>query len=144
METAKHQETSSHKYVKVKLDLKLDGIKNIVLNTDTFEQKVQATSLLSAMAEHMGAPFLKYADHMYPLVEELILIKNSKEMRANMVDICKSMVQAAPTPELKNTLLIRFYPQLKRALAEAIRVKDHVEAASITEAFAQAMPFMSP
>ncbi len=25
-----------HKYVKLKLDLKIDGVKNIVLNTDTF------------------------------------------------------------------------------------------------------------
>jgi hypothetical protein len=40
METQKQQETSGHKYVKVKLDLKIDGVKNIVLNTDTFEQKV--------------------------------------------------------------------------------------------------------
>jgi hypothetical protein len=29
-----------HKYVKVKLDLKIDGVKSVVLNTDTFEQKV--------------------------------------------------------------------------------------------------------
>lgn len=144
METAKQQETSAHKYVKVKLDLKLDGVKNIVLNTDTFEQKVQATSLLSAMAEHMGASFLKYAEHMYPLIEELILIKNSKEMRANMVDACKGMLKAAPNAELKNALLARLFPQLKKALAEAIRAKDHSEAASITEAFAEAMPFMGP
>lgn len=29
-----------HKFVKLKLDLKIDGVKNIVLNTDTFEQKL--------------------------------------------------------------------------------------------------------
>lgn len=50
IDTQKHQDTSSHKYVKIKLDLKIDGVKNIVLNTDTFEQKVQASALLSAMA----------------------------------------------------------------------------------------------
>lgn len=32
---------------------------------------------------------------------------------------------------------------LKKALAEAIRVKDHSEVASITEAYALSMPFMS-
>jgi hypothetical protein len=46
--------------VKLKLDLKIDGIKNIVLNTDTFEQKIEATNLLAAMAEHMGPAYLKY------------------------------------------------------------------------------------
>jgi hypothetical protein len=60
METQKQQDTANHKYVKVKLDLKIDGIKNIVLNTDTFEQKVEATNLLSAMAENMGGNFMKY------------------------------------------------------------------------------------
>ena len=39
-----------HNYAKLKLDLKIDGIKNIVLNTDTFSQKIQATNLISAMA----------------------------------------------------------------------------------------------
>jgi hypothetical protein len=29
-----------HTYVKLKVDLKIDGVKNIVLNTDTFEQKI--------------------------------------------------------------------------------------------------------
>jgi len=49
-----------HKYVKLKLDLKIDGVKNIVFNTDTFEQKIEASNLICAMAENMGAGFLKY------------------------------------------------------------------------------------
>lgn len=85
--------------MKVKLDLKIDGVKNIVLNTDTFEQKVQATSLLSAMAEHMGTAFGKYVNYMYPLIEDLITIKNSKEMRGNMIDCCKFMVLDGASPE---------------------------------------------
>ena len=31
---------SMHNFVKLKLDLKIDGIKNIVLNTDTFSLKI--------------------------------------------------------------------------------------------------------
>jgi hypothetical protein len=143
LETQKQQDTSSHKYVKVKLDLKIDGIKNIVLNTDTFEQKVEATNLLSAMAEHMGVNFVKYIEYMYPLIEELIIIKNSKEMRGNMIDCCKFMVIDGRTPEEKNAILTRVYPLLKKSLSEAIRAKDHSETASITEAFSLTMPFMS-
>jgi hypothetical protein len=40
METQKQQNTKGHKYVKIKLDLKIDGVKNLVLNTETFEQKI--------------------------------------------------------------------------------------------------------
>ncbi len=47
--------------MKLKLDLKIDGVKNIVLNTDTFSQKIEATNLLSAMSEHMGPAYFKYA-----------------------------------------------------------------------------------
>ena len=81
-----------HNYAKLKLDLKIDGIKNIVLNTDTFSQKIQATNLISAMSEHMGAAYFKYAEHTVRIIKELILIKNSKEMRGNMVDCCRSLV----------------------------------------------------
>ena len=110
METQKQQETAGHKYVKVKLDLKIDGVKNIVLNTDTFEQKVQATALLSAMTEHMGTAFAKYVEYMFPLIEELIILKNSKEMRGNMIDCCKFMVLAGATPEQSHAVLTRTYP----------------------------------
>lgn len=103
--------------MKVKLDLKIDGIKNIVLNTDTFEQKVEATNLLSAMSENMGMNFMKYAEHMMPLIDELIMIKNSKEMRGNMIDCCKFMVQDGRNMEEKNMILNRVYPMLKKALA---------------------------
>ena len=99
MQTQKQQNTSGHKYVKIKLDLKIDGIKNIVLNTQTFEQKIEATNLLSAMSEYMKQSFMRYTDFMYPLIEQLIVIKNSKEMRANMIDCCKFMVVGGRTNE---------------------------------------------
>ena len=58
-----------HNYAKLKLDLKIDGIKNIVLNTDTFSQKIEGTNLLSAMSENMGQSFLKYADHTIRVIQ---------------------------------------------------------------------------
>ena len=143
LETQKQQDTSGHKYVKVKLDLKIDGVKNIVLNTDTFQLKVEATNLLATLSESLGGNFVKYADHMYPLIEELITIRNSREMRGNMIDCCQYMVQGGRTPEEKNAILTRVFPLLKKALVEAIRAKDHNEVASISEALAVSMPFMS-
>lgn len=95
------------------------------------------------MAENMGTNFVKYIEYMYPLIEELIIIKNSKEMRGNMIDCCKFMVLDGRTPEEKNAILTRVYPLLKKALSEAIRAKDHSEVSSITEAFSLTMPFMS-
>ena len=60
-----------------------------------------------------------------------------------MIDCCKFIVQDGRTLEEKNMMINRVYPMLKMALAEAIRVKDHSEVASITEAYALSMPFMS-
>lgn len=34
----------------MKIDLKIDGVKNIVMNTDTLTQKIEATNLLVQMA----------------------------------------------------------------------------------------------
>jgi hypothetical protein len=131
-----------HNFVKLKLDLKLDGVKNIVLNTDTFSQKIEGTNLLSAMAEHMGPAFLKYAEHTVTVIRELILIKNSKEMRANMVDCCKFLVAAGTSPEQKHAILCQIEDPLNKALESALRFKDHEEVANITEAFSVVMPAM--
>lgn len=92
----------------------------------------------------MGVAFGKYVDYMFPLIEELIIIKNSKEMRGNMIDCCKFMVLDGSSPEHSHSILARTYPLLKKALVEAIRAKDHSEVASITEAFSLGMPFMNP
>ncbi|CAM6005252.1 unnamed protein product [Sphagnum balticum] len=81
-----------HKFVKLKLDLKIDGIKNLVLNTDTFEQKLEASNLLSCMARSMGTPFLKYRDSMIATIQELILYKSSKDIRSNMIESSKYLV----------------------------------------------------
>ena len=105
-----------HNYAKVKLDLKIDGIKNIVLNTDTFSQKIEGTNLLSAMAENMGPHFLKYAEHMIKIIKELILIKYSKEMRANMVDCCKFLVSSGTSQEQKYAILSQIEGCLDSAL----------------------------
>lgn len=79
-EVEKPMKTNSmNKMAKVTLNLKLDGgIKNIVLNTDLFEQKIEGSRLMSDMAESMGVGFLKYAEVMLPTVVELLSIKSSK------------------------------------------------------------------
>ena len=68
---------------------------------------------------------------MYPLIEQLITIKSSKEMRGNMIDCCKFMVLGGRTNEEKYNILAKVYMLLKNALSEAIRAKDHSEASSI-------------
>jgi hypothetical protein len=132
-----------HQYVKVKLDLKIDGVKNIVLNTDTFEQKVEATNLLAAMAEHMGEAFVNYVPAVLPVVRDLILIKNSREMRANMVTICQYMVLSGRNAEEKTAILITIHPLLVSALSDAIKNKDHNEVSAITESLSSVMPHMN-
>lgn len=100
-------------------------MKNLALNTDTFEQKLAASRLLSAMSEHMGQNFWKYVDRMMPVIEEVIYIKHSREMRGNMIDCCKFMVLDGRTPQEKALMLSKVYPHLCKSMADAIRVKDH-------------------
>ena len=40
--------------------MKLDGLKNLVLNTDHIEQKMEGANLLESMAEQMGSAFGPY------------------------------------------------------------------------------------
>ena len=39
-EVAKHEKHNTNRMIKMKLDLKIDGVKNLMLNTDTLEQKI--------------------------------------------------------------------------------------------------------
>lgn len=94
-----------HKYVKLKLDLKIDGIKNIVFNTDTFEQKIESTNLISAMAENMGPAYLKYAEKTILVIKELILFKSSREIRANVIECCKYIVLSGADNMQKSLIL---------------------------------------
>lgn len=131
-----------HNFAKLKVNLKIDGTKHIVLNTDTLEQKIEATNLLSAMSENMGAAYLKYAEHTIAIVKELIMIKHNKQIRGNMIDCCKFMVAAGTTQEQKHALTYQVEGILSSALETAIRFKDHEEVCSITEAYSIIMPSM--
>ncbi len=95
-----------HKYVKLKLDLKLDGVKNIVFNTDTFEQKIESTNLISAMAENMGPAYLKYIEKTILIIKELIIFKSSREIRSNIIECCKYIVLAG-TDNMQKTLILQ-------------------------------------
>jgi len=50
----------THRYLKQKLNLKIDAFKKNVFNTDTFVQKLESTNLICDMAENMGPSYLKY------------------------------------------------------------------------------------
>lgn len=131
-----------HNFAKIKFDLKIDGIKNIVLNTDTFEQKVEASNLLSAMSEHMGSAYLKYAEHTVKIIKEIMHLKSSREIRGNMIDCCKFMVAAGTTQQQRYEILSQIEGCLSSALETAIKFKDNEEVCSITEAYSIVMPSM--
>lgn len=82
-----------HNYAAYKLDLKVDGVKNLVLNTDHLAQKIEATNLMVQMAEDMGTAYSKYIEQTIPIVKELISYKHNKTIRSNMVEIVKYMLK---------------------------------------------------
>lgn len=76
---------SKHNYAAYKLDMKVDGVKNLVLNTDHLAQKIESTNLLVQMAEDMGLAFSQFIERTIPVVKELITYKHNKEIRNNMI-----------------------------------------------------------
>lgn len=61
--------SNKNNYAAMKLDCKIDGIKNLVLNTDHLAQKIEATNLLVQMAEDMGPSFDKYIEQSLTIVK---------------------------------------------------------------------------
>ena len=55
------EKKKAHNICKLKWDYKLDGgLKNIILNTDSLEQKMEGSSLLVAISKNMGNSFLPF------------------------------------------------------------------------------------
>lgn len=65
-------------YASYKLDLKVDGVKSLVLNTDHLAQKIEATNLIVQMAEDMKHNFAPFIEKTLPTVKELISYKHNK------------------------------------------------------------------
>lgn len=114
-----------NRIVKLKLDLKIEGVKNIVLNTDHLAQKIEASVLLSCMAEFMGANFVPYIEKTIPLISELIVYKNSREIRTNAIEIVKNMVLNCPQVEQKLQVLKMVWSPFLSELATVIRGQDY-------------------
>lgn len=69
---------SKSNYAAYKLNDKVDGVKNLILNTDHLAEKIEATNLMVQMAEDMGMSFGKYIEQAVPTVRELITYKHNK------------------------------------------------------------------
>lgn len=134
---------SKHNYASYKLDMKVDGVKNLILNTDHLAQKIESTNLLVQMAEDMGLAFAQFIERTLPLVKELVSYKHNKEIRNNMIETIKFMIRDCPTHEQKVFVVAEVYNSLCQELAITLRQRDHSETSCITEAMAEMMPFMS-
>jgi hypothetical protein len=75
---AENLKKNKHSYAAYKLDLKVDGIKNLVLNTDNLAQKIEASNLIVQMAEDMHTAFAPFIESTLPTMKELISYKHNK------------------------------------------------------------------
>ena len=132
-----------HNYAAYKLDLKVDGIKNLVLNTDHLAQKIEATNLIVQMAEDMGPAFAQYIERTIGIVRELISYKHNKEIRNNMIETVKYMMRDCANNDQKGFVVAQTFDSLCQELAIVIRQKDMTEMACIVEVMAEMMPVMS-
>ena len=134
---------SKHNYAAYKFDMKVDGIKNLVLNTDHLAQKIESTNLLVQMAEDMGPAFAQFIERTIPVVKELISYKHNKEIRNNMIETIKFMIRDCANHEQKVFVASQTFDALCQELAITLRQKDHTEMSCIVEAMAEMMPFMT-
>ena len=71
----------------------------------------------------MGTAYLKYADMTIKAIKELILIKNSKEIRGNMIDCCKFMVSSGTTQEQKYAILLQVQQWYMSAQSQGLQIQ---------------------
>ena len=69
---------NKHSYASYKLDMKVDGVKNLVLNTDNLSQKIEASNLIVQMAEDMKFAFAPFIEKTIPTIRELVSYKHNK------------------------------------------------------------------
>lgn len=134
---------NKHSYASYKLDLKVDGVKNLVLNTDHLAQKIEATNLIVQMSEDMKQAFAPLIEQTLPTIKELISYKHNKEIRNNMIETVKYMIIDCSTPEQKALVVRETFQPICDELAQTIKTKDNGEASCIVEVMAEMMPFMT-
>jgi hypothetical protein len=116
---------SSSKFIKLKVDLKLNGgIKNLILNTDTLERKIEATNLLVSMAQNMGTNFGPFVEKSIEAVVSHVSFKHSNHIRHNMEVMVKLLVSCCQTAEQKLFVLQKTMPGLLSELINVIKLQQ--------------------
>lgn len=114
-----------NKFFNLKYDMGLDGgVKNIILNTDSLEQKLEGANLLVALASNMGMNFAPFIERTLDVVTSHLSFKNSKELRHNMIVMVKLMVSACHNQQQKNFILERTMPGLLNELTQVIKLQS--------------------
>lgn len=113
------------KFIKLKVDLKLNGgVKNLILNTDTLERKIEATNLLVSMAENMGVAFAPFVEKALEPVVTHLSFKHSKHIRHNMEVMVKLLVNCCQTTEQKLFVLKSTMPGLLSELTNVLKLQQ--------------------
>lgn len=131
-----------NRIIKFKFDMKLEGVKNIILNTDHLTQKIEASFLIACMAEFMGVNFVPYIEKTIPLVAELMVYKHSREIRNNSIETIKFMVLNCPQQEQKLQVLKMVWEPFLNELATVVRGQDYKQTCGMVEVLAETMPSM--
>lgn len=122
--------------------MKIEGVKNIILNTDHLAQKIQASVLIACMAEFMGVNFVPYVEKSIPLISQLLVYKNSRQIRNNAIQTIKYIVLNCPQQEQKLQVLKMVWEPFLGELATVIRGQDYKQTCSMIEVLADTMPSM--
>ena len=119
------------------------GSKNIVLNTDSLQLKIEGARLLRSLSENMGPSFCPFIEKTLPTVTYNITFNKSKDFRQEMIVMAKFLVVDCQTPEQRVVVLNQVMHPLGNELSTAIQSHDEQEISLIMEVVLGVMPYMT-
>jgi hypothetical protein len=140
---AEQLKKNKHNYAAYKVDLKVDGVKSLVLNTDNLAQKIEATNLIVQMSEDMKAAFVPYIEPTLAVIKELISYKHNKEIRSNMIETIKFILLDCTSVSQKTFVVSTLFEAVCGELANVIKQRDAIALSNIVEVMAEMVPLMS-
>lgn len=131
-----------NKFFNLKYDMGLDGgMKNIILNTDSLEQKLEGANLMVALASNMGMNFAPFIERSIDVVSSHLSFKHSKELRHNMIVMVKLMISACQNQQQRNFVLEKTMQGLMNEFTQVLKLKSDEDMQLILEVLAGVMPY---
>jgi len=116
----------------------LEGNKQISLNTNALESKINAVCVIWDLAKNLGKSFFTYVEPTWEAIKSIFSYKYSKAVRENVWEITEFLVLACPDEASMTALYWTMLPYFIERIEEYAKKNDYVESVSILNAYLHA------